>query len=438
MEISRQDVSGTELQPFSEKERFLKVPIENYMALRDFTPVPPQIAFINAIQNPKYRFIVACLSRRTGKSEISNMIGHLVTLNPGSQILIMAPNYSLSAISWDLQRKFLNMFDVELTRSNAKDKIIEISNGSIVRMGSVSQVDSVVGRSYDFIIYDEAALNDDGASAYNIQLRPTLDKPNSKAVFISTPRGKNWFYDFYMRGYDFNVEKGMAQEYPTWCSIKSTWQDNPRANLQDVEDARASMSDAEFRQEFEADFVALEGQIYPLKDHHIIEVDKSQIDVWDVIGGLDLGFRDPTAMIVALTDGHNYYIVDEAQFVPKSTSEVAELVQGKIDRHNVDFIYIDSAAKQTRLDLAHEYDISTINAKKDNLLGIGYIQSLIEHDRLFIDESCANVIATLQNYRWDDREGLLNERPKHDQFSHIADAIRYALYTHSYNIDTIG
>jgi len=114
------------------------------MALRDFIPVPPQIALINAVQNPKYRFITAVLSRRSGKWEISNMIGHVVTLVPGAQILIMAPNYSLSAISWDLQRKFLNMFDVELTRSNAKDKVIEISNGSIVRMGSVSQGDSVV------------------------------------------------------------------------------------------------------------------------------------------------------------------------------------------------------------------------------------------------------------------------------------------------------
>jgi len=438
MEISRQDVSSTELTKYSEAERFLKLPIENYMALREFVPVPPQVALINAIQNPTYRFIVACLSRRTGKSEISNMIGHIVTLNPGSNILIMAPNYSLSAISWDLQRKYLNMFDIELERSNAKDKIIELKNGSTIRMGSVSQADSVVGRSYDFIIFDEAALNDDGASVFNVQLRPTLDKPNSKAVFISTPRGKNWFYDYWMRGYDYNVEEGRAQEYPAWCSIKSGWYDNPRAIRQDIEDARASMNDAKFKQEYEADFIALEGQIWDLKEHHIIDVDLTTLDVWDIIGGLDLGFKDPTAFVAVATDGYAFYIIDEFQFIPKSTSEVAERLQGKIARHKLDFIYIDSAAKQTRLDLAHEYDISTINAKKDKLLGIGYVQSLLEHDRLFVDASCEDTIATLNNYKWDDKEGLLNERPKHDQFSHIADAVRYALYTHSYNVDPLG
>ena len=62
------------------------------------------------------------------------------------------------------------MFDVELERSNAKDKVIELKNGSIIRMGSVSQADSVVGRSYDLIIFDEAALNDEGSEVFNIQL----------------------------------------------------------------------------------------------------------------------------------------------------------------------------------------------------------------------------------------------------------------------------
>jgi len=232
MEISREGISSTELTEYSVEERFIKLPIENYLNLIDIEPVPPQIAVINAIQNPLYRFVVGVLARRTGKSFISNIIGHLVTLVPGSNILVIAPNYSLSSISWDLQRKLLNTFDVELERSNAKDKIIELTNGSTIRMGSIGQVDSVVGRSYDLIIFDESALNDKGAEAFNIQLRPTLDKPNAKALFISTPRGKNWFYEFYMRGF--------SDDFPPWCSIHSTCYDNPRANPQDIEDAKKS------------------------------------------------------------------------------------------------------------------------------------------------------------------------------------------------------
>lgn len=433
MEISRPNISSTELQEFSVEDRFIKIPIKNYLDLINIEPNPPQIALINAVQNPNYRFITAVLNRRTGKSFMTNVIGHLVTLVPGSNILVLAPNYSLSAISWDIQRHLLNTFDVELERSNAKDKIIELKNGSTIRMGSVSMADSVVGRSYDLIIYDEAALNDDGESTFEVQLRPTLDKPNSKAVFISTPRGKNWFHKFYKRGY--SEDPDLAR----WISIRSTYHDNPRASMEDVEDARATMTKATFEQEYLSEFNALEGQVYNLNKDHIVEIDQDTISVYDVIAGLDMGFRDPTAFVVVLCDGYNFYIVDEFLEHEDATSVYASMIQEKIDDHNIDFIYIDSAAQQTKYDLAYDYDISTINArKKSRNDGIGYIASLVEHDRIFVDKKCVSTIAMFDNYRWDDKEGLLKERPKHDEYSHIADAVRYAIYTHSANVSPVG
>lgn len=430
MEISRDDISSTEITEYPKKDRLLKLDIKKYLDLINIDPVPPQIALINAINNPKYRFVTAVLNRRTGKSFISNVIGHLVTLIPGSNILVIAPNYSLSSISWDEQKKLITAFDVETVRLNAKDKIIELKNGSTIRMGSVGQVDSVVGRSYDLIIFDECALNEDGAEAYNIQLRPTLDKVNSKAIFISTPRGKNWFHSFYKRGWD--------ERFPTWASIRSTWHDNPRAQEKDIEDARQSMSKAEFGQEYECEFTALEGQIFDLNKSQIIKVDQSKIEVLDVVAGLDMGFRDPTAFVVVLCDGFNFYVVDEFVDNEKSTSQQAEKMQDMIDEYAIDFIYIDAAAAQTKYDLAYDYDITTMKAKKSINDGIGYVASLVEHDRIFVNKSCTNTIDMFENYRWDDKEGLINERPKHDKHSHIADALRYALYTHSANAEPIG
>jgi len=428
MQISRQNISSTELQDYGDN-RFIKIPINKYLELIDITPNPPQVALINAVNNPDYRFITAVLNRRTGKSYMANIIGHLVTLMPGTNILVLAPNYSLSSISWDLQRKLLNTFDIETERSNAKDKIIELKNGSTIRMGSVSQADSVVGRSYDLIIYDEAALNDAGEETFNIQLRPTLDKPNSKAIFISTPRGKNWFYEFFKRG--FSEE----EKFKRWVSIRSTYHDNPRASIEDVEDARASMSKAEFAQEYESDFIALEGQIYNINKDNIVEIDVDSIDKLDVIAGLDLGFRDPTALVVMITDGVNYYIVDEFQTNETSTSKYAEKIREKIDFWDIDFIYIDSAAAQTKFDLAYDYDITTINARKAVLDGIGYVASLVDHDRIFVDKNnCPYTVDMFGSYRWDPRPGLINEKPLHDDYSHIADAVRYAVYSHSFNV----
>ena len=191
LKISRNDVECDRLTEFPVQERFIKLPIANYLKLLDIeeTTNRAQIALINAANNPKYRFICAALARRLGKTFIANVIAQLVSLVPDSHVLLIAPNYSLSSISFDLQRSLIRKFDIEVDRDNLKDKVIELSNGSSVRMGSMSTVDSTVGRSYSLILFDEAALCTDGDEAFNIQLLPTLDKLGSKAIFITTPRG---------------------------------------------------------------------------------------------------------------------------------------------------------------------------------------------------------------------------------------------------------
>jgi len=424
VEVSRRDIISDEIVELGSEARFLKLPIAPYMELLNVTPLPSQIAIINAVNDPKYRFISAAVSRRQGKTYIANIIGQLVSLVPGSNILIMSPNYSLSQISFDLQRNLIKHFDLEVTKDNAKDKVIEISNGSTVRMGSVNQVDSCVGRSYDLIIFDEAALAD-GKDAFNVALRPTLDKPNSKAIFISTPRGRNnWFSEFFYRGY--------SDDFPEWCSIRATYRDNPRMSESDISEARKSMSEAEFKQEYEADFNTYEGQIWKFNFETQVK-DLSQFDTskMDVFAGLDVGFKDPTALCVIAYDWDEdkYYLVDEYMNNERTTEQHAVEIQKLIERWDIDYIYIDSAAQQTRFDLAQNYDISTINAKKSVLDGIGHVSAIIDNDKLYVDQECKEALKCLDSYQWDPNPNLVKEKPKHNMASHMGDALRYALYS---------
>ena len=424
VEVSRRDIISEEIVELGSEAKFLKLPIGPYLNLLNVTPLPSQIAIINAINNPKYRFVSAAVSRRQGKTYIANIIGQLVSLVPGSNILIMSPNYSLSQISFDLQRNLIKHFDLEVTKDNAKDKVIEISNGSTVRMGSVNQVDSCVGRSYDLIIFDEAALAD-GKDAFNVALRPTLDKENSKALFISTPRGRNnWFSEFFYRGF--------SEEFPEWCSIRATYQDNPRMSETDITEARKSMSEAEFRQEYEADFNTYEGQIWKFNFETQVK-DLSQLDTskMDVFAGLDVGYKDPTALCVIAYDWDEdkFYLVDEYFNSERTTEQHALEIQKLIDRWDIDYIYIDSAAQQTRFDLAQNYDISTINAKKSVLDGIGYVSGIIDNDKLYVDQECKESLKCLDAYQWDPNPNLLKEKPKHNMASHMADGLRYGLYS---------
>lgn len=430
MLISRDDISSTELTQYPIQERFIKLPFENILKVHEIDPIPPQIAVINAINSPKYRFVVAALSRRTGKTFIANLIAHALTLIPGSNVLIIAPNYQLAQISWDLQRKIVKDFGIEVAKANAKDRILELENGSMVRMGSISQADSVVGRSYDLILFDECALDDSGQDVFNIQLRPTLDKPNSKAIFISTPRGHNWFYDFYQRGGTDN------DDWKRWVAIKSNVEDNPRADQEDVDDARRGMSKAEFEQEYYCSFTAMQGLVWSLSNKNIVRVERDPS--WEVVAGLDMGFRDHTAFVVCLTDGYNWYIVAEYFSREKATSVHARAIKSLVEYWDVDFVFIDHSAAQTKADLAYDYDISCANANKSKLDGIGYVSSIVEWDRLFVDPDCTNVLECLENYRWDLRPNKIKEDTVHDDYSHVADAIRYALYTYSPNLEGVG
>ena len=424
VEISRRDIICDELIELESETKFLKLPINPYLDLLNVTPLPSQIAIINAINNPKYRFVSAAVSRRQGKTYIANIIGQLVSLVPSSNILIMSPNYALSQISFDLQRTLIKHFDLEVRKDNAKDKVIELSNGSTVRMGSINQVDSCVGRSYDLIIFDEAALAD-GKDAFNVALRPTLDKDNSKAIFISTPRGRNnWFAEFFYRGF--------SEEFPEWCSIKATYTDNPRMSETDIAEARKSMSEAEFRQEYEADFNTYEGQIWRFNfETNVKDLSQFETGSMDVFAGLDVGYKDPTAMCVIAYnwDEDKYYLLDEYFDAEKTTEQHATQIQRFIDRWDIDFIYIDSAAQQTRFDFAQNYDITTINAKKSVLDGIGHVSSLVDNDKLYVDQQCKESLICLEGYQWDPNPNLMKERPKHDRSSHMADALRYALYS---------
>ena len=115
LEVSRKDILSENLMEFNDS-RFIKLPISGYMELLGIEPNTTQVAIINSINNPKYRFVTAAVSRRQGNTYIANVIGQLVTLVPGANVLLMSPNYSLSQISFDLQRTLIKHFELEVIK----------------------------------------------------------------------------------------------------------------------------------------------------------------------------------------------------------------------------------------------------------------------------------------------------------------------------------
>lgn len=400
------------------------------MALQGIVPIAPQYAIINALNDPAYRFIVACLSRRTGKTFIANTLGFLKGMEPNTKILIVSPNFSLTNISWSEQIKLFKEHEIEVVSKSKTSREIHLENGSMIKFGSMNNPDSLVGHSYDLIICDEAALDGKGGDVFNVQLRPTLDKPLSKIIFISTPRGNNYFKEFY--------ERGFSEDYPKWLSVHSTYRDNPRASAEDIADAKSEMTRAEFQQEYEANFTVFEGQIYEDFNHETMVEDLTEMDFisdkyrWESLMGLDPGYKDHTGALVLTYDLDNdhFYARWDYQYNQRTTSQHCAVFAPVYEKYDIDMIFTDSAAAQFRQDMAVDYDLPSTKANKSVLDGIAYCQSLIASDRLTVCSSCVDLINMLMNYRWDANEALIKPKPVHDEFSHLADAFRYALYTY--------
>jgi len=368
------------------------------------------------------RFVVHIAARRTGKSYAAAILAFAKLLEPGQQVMVVAPNFSLSSIIWDYVTDLIKQLEIEVDRFNQKDKVVKLINGSVFRLLSANNRDSLVGRAANLLIVDEAAIipNDE---YFTRDLRPALSTfTDSRCLWISTPRGKgNYLYTYYLRGAD--------DEYEDWNADLYTWRANPLLSEKDVDEARKSMTKALYLQEYECEWTTTEAQIYQDLDEEKHLGDYVGERFSEVIGGLDVGYRDENVFVVIGTDGENYFIIDEFISKESTTSELAAQIQEKIDEWGIETIYIDSAAQQVKADFAYDYDIYCENAIKSVNDGINNLQVLIESDKMFFDiEGARHTFSAMSSYKWN--PNTETPKPIHDWSSHPCDAVRYAIYTH--------
>ena len=392
------------------------------------TKLPTPVKF-NKSQNAMieglngHRFFVHIAARRTGKSYAAAILAFGKLLEPGQQVMVVAPNFSLSSIIWDYVTDLIKQLEIEVDRFNQKDKVVRLINGSVFRLLSANNRDSLVGRAANLLIVDEAAIIPN-EEYFTRDLRPALSTfKDSRCLWISTPRGKgNYLYNYYLRGPD--------SEYPDWGSALFTWRSNPLLSENDVKEAKRAVSRALFAQEYECEWTTTEAQIYEALDEgkHVGEYVGERFS--EVIAGLAVGYRDDNVFVVIGFDGKSYYIIDEYVSKESTTSELAARIQEKMDEWSIDTIYIDSAAQQLKADFAYDYDIYCENAVKSVNDGINYLQVLIEQNNLFFDTlGSSHCFSAMSTYRWN--PNTETPKPVHDWTSHPCDAIRYAIYTHS-------
>lgn len=381
------------------------------------------------------RFICVCAGRRTGKSTLG---GHRLTqeafkayYRQGSlsktgrraEFWIVGPEYSDSEkefrVLWDDLSKLGVPMDKPGSYNNPQSGEMSLSlwDGKFqVHAKSAKYPTSLVGEALEGVIFAEAAkLKQPIWTKY---IRPMLADYRGWALFTSTPEGKNWFYDMYMRGQDLQDEPVWSIRMPSWSNdiVFPLGIDDP-----EIADMAKDMSDEKFKQEIGAEFTEFVGRVFKRfsEEEHVGNF--AYNPALPVFIAEDSGFTNPSVALFLQVDvWDNIRIIGEYYQSHRTPEEFARDVWedsrlGPMARAAT-LMYPDPADPGTATTLSQKWRVRSVGGTggllNDRLDHIR--RALKPHPRLahledghpdkipqmMIDKSCKNLIREMNDYRY--------------------------------------
>lgn len=158
-----------------------------------------QKAVLKAFDNG-IRFIVLCWSRRAGKSVFAwTLLVREAVGKPGTYWYCF-DNYATAYNDiWIAMTskgvKFLDMIPQDMVvRMNASKMEIELTNGSVIKLVGINKADKLVGAGLNGVVFDEYAVLNPASIEF---ITAMLAETGGWRIMISTPRGKNHFFEEY-------------------------------------------------------------------------------------------------------------------------------------------------------------------------------------------------------------------------------------------------
>jgi len=238
----------------------------------------------------KRRYNVVDCGRRFGKTETGQALAALEALQNGRPIGWFAPTYKVLAPVW---RDLKNNLSGVVRDKSETEKRLELISGGVIEFWSLDGDDAGRSRKYSRVIIDEAAIVRNLMHIWDESIRPTLTDLGGDAWFFSTPKGRNDFFQLYLRGRD--------ELEPEWVSWQMPTERNPYIPKEEIEAARRQLPERVFQQEYMAEFLEDSavfrhimdavrncGQDGPVADHrYVIGCDWGKLDDFSVFVVID-------------------------------------------------------------------------------------------------------------------------------------------------------
>jgi len=375
------------------------------------------------VARDKTRFLRLNCGRRSGKSTLAALkLIYFAARSPGAVLYYVSPSYVQSkAIMFEMIKKYSpkGLF----SKVTETPPVFTLVNGASIHLkGADSEPDALRGVRLDYLVCDEVSSFRNWDTVWNQVLRPTLVDSKGAAMFISTPKGHNFWFDFFMK------------KDPEFASYTFSSYDNDYLDEAEIEKTKKEMAEDDFRQEFMAEFVTVEGQVYKewsLKDQY---VDISYDPLLPVEVSFDFGVNDPTAIVWFQRNGGEIRIIDHYETSNANVEHFVQVIRSK--PYRIPSLFTGDAAGKARSIVTNTSPIDEY-AKHDIFIrttdGLHIPDQIrITHKymkSLFVSNRLTGIRDCILNYHYPKKkENIINqsnEIPIHDEWSHTMRAIEY-------------
>jgi hypothetical protein len=298
--------------------------------------MPLTVPQLSVASSPaRMRVLVA--GRRFGKSHLSAREMARFAAKPKQKVWYVTPTYKMARnIMWEPLKDKLRAARW-LSKSNETDLTAYLRNGSTISLRGADKPDSLRGVGLNFLVMDEAA--DIDSEAWHKVLRPTLSDTGGHVLFVGSPKGRNWFYDLWLRGQ--NGEPG-------WASWQYTTLQGGNVPEEEIEDAKRDLDELSFRAEYLGDFVSFLGRAYEPFTYQTHCAPFEYDPHADLIVGLDFNYSPGCAVICQerqLPNGQYGTAVIGEVWIPRGSSTPAvcrRIVQDWGQHRGRVFVYGDA------------------------------------------------------------------------------------------------
>jgi len=294
-----------------------------------FTPHKKQGEIIESILYTDIKYHIVSVGRQFGKSLMGeNILLYWAINEPRTKILWVSPIFAQAEKVHTEIENAIHQSGIIKTSNHSKNQMV-LKNGSEIYFKSAENYQTIRGYSFNYVIMDECAYIDENAWVQSI--RPTMASQGKKALFLSTPKSKNWFYNLY--------QMGLSDMYPNYKSYKGSSYDSPFINAEEIEDAKKTIPENIFKQEYLAEFLDGGGEVFSGLDK--ITFDEYPSPQGKIYGGLDLAKQVDYSVLTLIDEGGN--VVEVLRTNKRDWSEIVNMVSSSINKWNASvFVEVNS------------------------------------------------------------------------------------------------